>query len=118
MSTEGRPGRWDAERRGFSIELWLRSSEDSKGGVPSFLSFVDNSGKVVLLLGQWRSSLILRRPVPGYDVREKWKEIGVKDALPKGIKRLITVSSDEKGTFIYLDGKLAQSYPNLNLNDG
>lgn len=40
------------------------------------------------------------------------------EALPKGVKRLITVASDEKGTSIYLDGKLARAYPKLNLNDG
>jgi hypothetical protein len=78
---------------------------------------MDDSGKVVLLLGQWRSSLIIRRPVPGYDVREKWKEIGADDALPKGVRRLITVASGEKGTSIYLNGKLARAYPNLNLTD-
>jgi VanZ family protein len=102
--------------RGISIEIWLRAAAESKHGVPSLLSFVDDSGRVVLLLGQWRSSFIVRWPIKGYDFREKWKEIGVTDALPKGLRRLITVSSNQKGTCIYLDGKPARTFRNLNLN--
>jgi hypothetical protein len=117
VSSLGLPVIRDARKRGFTIEIWLRALEDAKGGVPSFLSFVDHSCKVVLSLGQWKSSLIIRWPVAGYDVRKKWKEIGAKDALPKGVRRLITVASDQKGTFIYLDGRLGRAYPDLNLND-
>jgi hypothetical protein len=111
VRSAGPPLKEDSDSRGFSIEVLLRSAEDSKGGVPYFLSFVDDSGKVALLLGQWRSSLVIRRPAQGYDVREKWKEIGAKDALPKGIRRLITIVMDAKGTSIYVDGLRARSYP-------
>jgi hypothetical protein len=85
--------------------------------VPNFLCFVDDSGKEALLFGQWRSSLIIRWPLPGYDFREKWGEIGAKDALTKDVRKLITVAADDKGTAIYLDGRRARVFPNLNLND-
>jgi hypothetical protein len=105
------------EHPGLCIEMWLRSADHEIADVLNILSFVNDVGKVTFVLGQWKSSFIIRWPAPGYDVRKKWKEIEVEDALPKGGRRLITVASDEKGTFIYVDGELARSYPNLDSND-
>jgi hypothetical protein len=107
----------DSKNSGLSIEIWLRSAEDAKTDVPNILSFVNDLGKVTFVLGQWKSSLIIRWPLPGYDIAEKWKEIEVKNAVPRDVRRLITVASDEKGTSIYLDGKLAGTYPNPNFKD-
>jgi VanZ family protein len=107
----------NSDNGGISIEIWLRAAVETRHGVPSFLSFVDDSGKVVLILGQWQSSLIVRWPVPGYDVTDKWHEIGLLDALPKEVRRLVTVVSDQEGTCIYIDGKPTKVCPELNLGD-
>jgi VanZ family protein len=107
----------NSDNGGISIEIWLRAAVETRHGVPSFLSFVDDSGKVVLILGQWQSSLIVRWPVPGYDARDKWHEIGVTDALPKGVQRLITVVSDQNGTSVHLNGKPVRVFAELNLFD-
>lgn len=91
--------------RAFSMELLLRCDREPKGHLPNILVFSDRSKKAALMVGQWKTSLIVRQYGQGTITGRKWREIGVRDALPAGRTRLVTITLDDTGVVIYLDGK-------------
>ena len=57
-----------------------------------------------LLIGQWRSSLVVMHG-NDYSGRRGLKRLVVRDALPTGTERLVTVISGVGGTRIFVDGR-------------
>ena len=97
----------------FSIEILIQPDSESHPYLPRILSLIHSNNKSEdFFVGQWRSYLILRSK--GLDPKGKWihKEVGLKNALSKDQKRYIAITSDEKGTYIYVNGKMEKSYPN------
>lgn len=92
-----------------TIELWLRSDIEPDSYVPRILSFYDGRETEGLLIGQWKSSLILRVKENRRGKRP-YREISVENTLPKGQSRFVTVASDEKGTRIYVDGRVKKKF--------
>ncbi|MBN1103281.1 MAG: VanZ family protein [Deltaproteobacteria bacterium] len=90
--------------RAFSIEILLRCDREPKGRLPNILAFCDRSKKIALMVGQWKTSLIVRKYERSTIAGRKWREIGVRDALPAGRTRLVTITQDDTGVVIYLDG--------------
>jgi hypothetical protein len=80
--------------------------------VSRILSFFDGSETELFGLSQWKSNLeIVRNIMVDASKPPKGSNIGVWDALLKGRKQFITVTSDTGGTEVYINGEIAQSFP-------
>ena len=66
-------------------------------------------------MGQWKSDLFVRVLVSGQGNEKRYREIGVTGALPAGKTRFVTISSDQKGSAIYLEGEQIEHFPNISL---
>jgi VanZ family protein len=66
-----------------------------------------------LLVGQWKSALLLRTPTHDLQARRKFRETGVEGALQRNRQRFIAITSGPQGTLFYVDGELADSNPKV-----
>jgi len=96
----------------FSIELWLQPTTESSSHIGHIFSILDEQGSESFFVGQWRSHLILGKGIHG---KATYREIGIRDALKKGNKRFVTITSGADGTNIYVDGILMKSSPRFHL---
>jgi hypothetical protein len=100
-----------SKKGSFTIEILLRPAVEVNNDVPRIVAFVDNLRREVFYLGQWKQWFIVRWYGLDQNGKRKRQEIGVDHALVKGKTRLLTVVSNQKSTSIYLDRKLAESFP-------
>lgn len=107
---------------GLSFELAVRA--DALTGDRFQILMMLHGGRDVeqLLIGQWHASLIVMHG-NDYDGSRGEKRVGVEDALPARVERLVTITSDSRGTRIFIDGQpvanttsLALKVPNRNLS--
>ncbi|GMT47576.1 MAG: hypothetical protein IEMM0007_1142 [bacterium] len=99
----------------ISIELIIQPQKEQTYSIERIMSFYD-SGKVEnLMIGQWKSHLIIRRGDINSKNRRNLKEIGTGKILQKRKTCFITITSGEKGTSLYIDGELAKNYPDYTL---
>jgi hypothetical protein len=101
----------DIPMKSITIEIWLQPESDSHPHLPRILSFYDGLKNEYFFVGQWRSHLILRTRVSGFQNKGIYREILFRDALAKGQRRLITITSHQEGTCIYVDDKMEKSVP-------
>jgi hypothetical protein len=102
----------------ISIELWLQPKTEPNKYTPQIFSFYDGKGVDFLILRQWKSHLeIIRSQLIGKNNIERSKRIGLANALPSGIPRFITITSEKGGTVLYIDGKRIKYYPACTLID-
>jgi len=101
--------------KSITIEILVQSDSETFPYPPSILSLHDSKTFEALFLQQWQSNLGIQRRI--LDPNKTWisKNIGLKNVLQKGQKRLISITSDEKETSIFVDGKLARAYPYFSL---
>ncbi len=96
-----------AERQeAFSIELFFRPLKDQACSVAPVLSLVDEGETPMLMIGQWRSHVI---------IRGKAGEIDSGNILTIGKRALVTITTGEEGTTLYIDGRAVKVYPGLDL---
>lgn len=91
----------------FTIELLVEPDEEARRNIGPILSLYDGRLPANLMLGQWKSGLVLRtaiRPWEGED--GGYRESGVASALVKGETHLLTVCAGAAGTAFYKDGRL------------
>jgi hypothetical protein len=96
----------------FSIELWLQPTTEESSHMGHIFSILNEQGSETFFVGQWRSHLILGKGIHG---KKTYREIGIRDALKKGDKRFVTITSGVDGTNIYVDGILMKSSPKFRL---
>jgi VanZ family protein len=77
----------------------------------NILSLYDGRLPENLVLGQWKSELLFRTPVPDRIRAETYQQVGVGAALQKGKVSFIAVTGDASGTAFHLDGVLVRHYP-------
>ena len=99
---------------GFSIELSFKPTGNTSGGFGFVLSIHDGSDRNQLLVGQWRSYIIVMNG-DDYDHKRKNPRISVDTALQKDKPIFLTITTGKQGTRIYIDGKLAKSNSKLKL---
>lgn len=107
----------------ISIELWLQSKVKPIRHLNHFYSVRWHHARILslytdkksedLTIGQWKSNLIVRSRLTNSKKKTDYKEISIENALPFGRMRLITITSEAKGTAIYQNGKLAKFYPDF-----
>ena len=95
-----------------SIELFLQPTSEDISHIGHIFSILNEQGSETFFVGQWRSHLLLRK---GIHDKKNYREIGVRDALKKGDKRFVTITSGADGTNIYIDGILMKSSPRFQL---
>ncbi len=100
-----------------SIDIWLQPKRDIYRYIPHIISFYNEKNSDNLMIGQWKSNLIIRSGDIYSNNRNDFQEIVKGDALQKNKARFITITSNKKGTSIYINGEFAQDYPNYFIND-
>ncbi len=101
------PLQWenDESGRAISIELWIEPGEKPTNRLEHILSIYDGQATAPLVVAQWRSALVLRSRRTANSGSPDYWELGVKEALQAGERRLLTItSSSAQGTAIFLDG--------------
>jgi hypothetical protein len=91
-----------------TIEIYVESHAEADRGLAHILSFHDGHPCSPLVIGQWKSYLIIRSR--NNDTRDSCREIDLKDGLGTNQKKLITIASGPERTEIYVNGGLARSY--------
>ncbi len=95
----------------FSMELSLQPVNEEIYHLGHILSFVDENGSEIFFIGQWKSHLLVGKGTHG---KANYRELGIRDVLKKGERRLVTITSGT-GTNIYVDGILLKSSPRFQL---
>ena len=104
----------DIEVNGFTIEIVLKPAEYHKSGFNFLFAIHDESDGKQLVIGQWRSSLIVMNG-DDYDHKRKTKRITIKLTEEVPIPRFLTITTGKDGTCIYLDGQKIRTKRNLTL---
>ncbi len=89
---------------GLTIELAVRAEALKRERFQILLMVHGGRDDEQLLIGQWRSSLIVMHG-NDYSGRRGLKRLTAGNVLPAGVERLITVVSDTDGCRIYIDGR-------------
>ncbi|HDL53158.1 MAG TPA: HD domain-containing protein, partial [Proteobacteria bacterium] len=97
----------------FTVELLYKTDRSHSYGIPRILSVSDANGNEIFFIGTWRSSIIVRN-VNAQGSRSG-REIGVRDAAGVGETHLLTVTTSQEGTSIFLDGKLVKEAPDFSI---
>ncbi|MCX5835535.1 MAG: hypothetical protein NTX62_00870, partial [Deltaproteobacteria bacterium] len=106
--------------KSITLEIMLRPLLETSN-LPGILTFYDGKTPDLMLVGQWRSHLAIRSRTDDPAARKRGKpyqEIGLRNGLLKDQDVFITITSNTEGTAIYLNGKLARSYPRHRLLAG
>ena len=93
-----------------TIEVYVESHAEGDRGLAHIASFDDGYPRSPLVIGQWKSYLIIRSRDNQNDARDTYREIDLKHGLSTNQKKLITIASGPERTEIYVNGELAQSY--------
>ena len=104
----------DMNTHGFSIEIALKPAKYHGKGFNFLFAIHDGDDGKQLLIGQYRSSLIVMNG-DDYDHSRKTKRIAVKLAEDLSIPQFITIVTGKNGTGIYLDGRLIRRHKDLTL---
>ena len=99
---------------GFSIEIALKPAKYQKHGFNFLFAIHDGNDGKQLLIGQWRSSLIVMNG-DDYDHKRKTKRISIKLAEALPITQFLTITTGKDGTHMYLDGRLIRTQKDLTL---
>jgi hypothetical protein len=81
----------------------------------NFLTFSSDDNLDAVFLRQWRESLLLYKSTPTRGRAPKLTLFEVDDALRVRRLVLVTISSGQQGTTVYVDGKVARSNPHFRI---
>jgi hypothetical protein len=98
-----------------TMELLVRPDREFTDGAPSLLTLFDQHARERLVIAQWNSVLILKIPAQPAGPAKNMHEIGIERVFSPGQSRLVTVTSSNRGTTIYLDGYPIRNFPNFSL---
>jgi len=104
----------DINANGFSIEIALKPATYHKNGFNFLFSIHNGDDGKQLVIGQYRSSLIVMNG-DDYDHKRKTKRIAVKLAENFSTPQFVTITTGREGTCIYLDGWLFRTQRDLTL---
>ena len=99
----------------ISIEICLIPFKEFTSGVGTIVVFCDRDQNSKLIIGQWKASLIVRTFYYQSLDRGSYTEIGMLDALMPGRKSVLTVTSGQEGTSIYVNGEEGKFFPGVSL---
>lgn len=100
----------------YTLELLLRPA--SRKTMYTILGFDVPNGTRELLVRQWRDSLLVTHDASVESDRTKTIKFDVDHVFRPGRDVLVTISSGPGGTSVYLDGRIAQSFPSFRISRG
>lgn len=98
----------------IAIELLVRPHKVINNMVASILTLYDGN-REHFIIGQWKTHLIIRVPASAADNNKRYREIGVENVLRRDEMHLITVTSNQETTDVYIDGNLEKSFRHFSL---
>ena len=93
-----------------TIEIFVEPHKGKRVGLAHIISFHDGYPRSSLVIGQWKTELVIRSRDNQNDARDTYREIELDDGLITNEKKLITIASGSERTEIYVNGELARSY--------
>jgi glycopeptide antibiotics resistance protein len=102
----------------FSIEMLLSSGVEANEYIRSILSIYSGAIPENLMAGQWKNAFLIRIPIMDSQGRRKYREINLDNALPLGKRRFLAIASGPSGIALYIEGRLAKTYPRIVLRPG
>jgi VanZ family protein len=101
-------------RDAFSIEFALKPHDFSEEGFHFILLFHGGQDSDQLMIGQWRSTLIVMNG-NDYEHRRKTDRITVTSDTESPQTQFVTLTTGSEGTRIYIDGRLAAAKRDMRL---
>ena len=93
-----------------TVEFAVRPAKQSSRTVASLLTLFDSQGRDQLVIGQWKSQMILRVGIPG-PRKEPYVEKSTGNVFRTNVITFITITSHQGGTTIYADGQSVKEIP-------
>ncbi len=93
-----------------TIEIYLEPHEKRGGRAAHIVSFYDGYPRSPLVIGQWKSNLVIRSRDNENEARDTYREIDLERGMNPNEKKLITIASGPDRTEIYVNGEPARSY--------
>ena len=100
-----------ATRHGYTVELWLHSSEERYHSVSGILSIDDPTKSADFAIAQSSRDLLVRGQVLDQNNHITDRKLYIDLAFQGPQTRLVTVTSGAEGTTLYLDGISGGRYP-------
>lgn len=97
---------------GMTFELVIRPHNFKDDRFKILLSIHGGIDSEQLILGQWRSALIVMNG-DDYDGRLGIPKVGVNEAIPPDQDTFVNITSGSEGTQVYINGRLRQSSTRL-----
>lgn len=94
----------------ITVEFAVRPAKQSGRAVASLLTLFDSQDHDQLVIGQWKSQLIVRVGTPR-SRNEPYTEESTGNTLGTDIVTFITITSHQTGTTIYVDGQSVKEAP-------
>lgn len=98
----------------ITVEILIKAGNVDTKGFNILLMLHGGSDRQQLVLGQWKKTFILMNG-DDYDNHRRLPKIFLKDVFSTTHKRLITITSSDKGTKIFVDGMLSVTKKKLKL---
>jgi VanZ family protein len=95
----------------LSLELLLRPDVEPSGGIGSIFVLYDGTLPENILIGQWRSGILIRSASWNSRGIRRYHETGVDGVFWLGRARLYAITSGAAGTVFYVDGVPVKSSP-------
>jgi hypothetical protein len=93
-----------------TIEIYVEPHGAKGSGLAHIASFHDGYPRSSLIIGQWKTYLVIRSRDNQNDARDTYREIDLDHGLSTNETKLITITSGPERTEIYVNGELARSY--------
>jgi hypothetical protein len=92
---------------GASVEIWMQPRESFDSN--DLISFYTPGNPLQLRIDQSGDDLFVTRDIPEQQHQFRTEHIALDHIFRKGVKALITVTSGDQGTKVYIDGVLAKT---------
>ncbi len=102
----------------LTLELLLRPDGEPWGGVGSIFALFDGAIPENILIGQWRSGLLIRSAYWNSKGVRRYRETGVDRVFKRGRAQLYSITSGAAGTVFYVDGVEVKSAPQYFIHPG
>ena len=99
----------------LTIELVLKTTQFLKNNTSTIMCFFFN-GKTIITFEQWYSTFIIQVK-DNYSEGSEFKKVGFQNILLKDSTQYITIISDSKDLFFYVNGTLLKKITNFSLTN-
>ncbi|MBN2160887.1 MAG: VanZ family protein [Spirochaetes bacterium] len=99
----------------MTIEFMVKPLIEANANISAMVTFYDSTDPEIFLIGQWKSSLLLRIRSSQSGNNFSYQERGVPNVFFPGRLSMITLSMNGSGTAVYLDGSRRAFLPDYHL---